>query len=153
MAMIQSTRRFLATGIVAAAAIVGGAASGLLGVCGPFTDVAADSFCPPVLEIFTLGITTGTSPTTYDPASAVSRLQMAAFLSRTVDGVLKRGSLRASLKQFGGSQAAVGLGLTTVGAGPMLVESDGTDLWAALRPATTRNHWERATTGSTSPSR
>jgi hypothetical protein len=34
-----------------------------------------------VLEVFYLGITTGTSPTTYDPASNVSRLQMAAFLS------------------------------------------------------------------------
>jgi len=41
-------------------------------------------FCPFVLEIFYLGITTGTTPTTYDPSSTVTRLQMAAFLSRTV---------------------------------------------------------------------
>jgi hypothetical protein len=52
--------------------------------------VAEDAFCAFVLEIFTLGITTGTTATTYDPASSVTRLQMAAFLSRTVDGVLKR---------------------------------------------------------------
>jgi len=42
-------------------------------------------------------VTTGTSPTTYDPGSAVTRLQMAAFLSRTVDKALQRGSDRAAL--------------------------------------------------------
>src|SRR6266508_2194318 len=80
-------------------AVTFGGASALVGVCGPFTDVAADSFCPFVLEIFTIGITTGTSPTTYDPTSSVSRLQMAAFLSRTVDGTLKRGGRRAALNK------------------------------------------------------
>src|SRR6266545_3304462 len=83
-----------------AAAVLGGASSAVLGLCGPFTDVAADSFCPLVLEIFYLGITTGTTPTTYDPSSSVSRLQMAAFLSRTVDRVAARGSRRAALNQF-----------------------------------------------------
>ncbi len=130
MAPVQSTRR-LAIGLVVSAAVFGGAASGILGLCGPFTDVAADSFCPAVLEIFTLGITTGTSPTTYDPTSNVNRLQMAAFLSRNVDGVLKRGSRRAALKQFWTIQGAATLGLTTVGNTPRLVESDGQDLWVA----------------------
>jgi hypothetical protein len=99
MPLVLSIRRFLAIGIVMAAILVG-AASGLLGVCGPFTDVAADSFCPFVLEVFYLGITTGTTATTYDPTSNVSRLQMAAFLSRSVDSVLKRGSHRAAMNQF-----------------------------------------------------
>src|ERR1700756_1900947 len=85
--------------IAVIATILRGAGSALLGVCGPFTDVAADAFCPFVLEIFYLGITTGTTPTTYDPASNVTRLQMAAFLSRTVDGVLRRGRRRAALDQ------------------------------------------------------
>jgi hypothetical protein len=129
MALVQSTRRFLAVGLVLAAAIFGGVASAVLGVCGPFTDVAADSFCPFVLEVFTLGITTGTTPTTYDPTSAVSRLQMAAFLSRGVDGVLKRGGRRAALRQFWTIQSAFGLALTTVGSTPTFVESDGLDLW------------------------
>jgi hypothetical protein len=48
-------------------AVISGVARASLGDCAPFTDVAADGFCPFVLEIFTLGITTGTSPTTYDP--------------------------------------------------------------------------------------
>ena len=103
----------------------------LLGNCGPFTDVAADVFCPFVLEIFYLGITTGTTATTYDPASNVTRLQMAAFLSRTVDGVLKRGSRRASLDQFWSAQNSTVLAITTVGSSPEIVKSDGKDLWVS----------------------
>src|SRR4249919_2622965 len=87
----------LASAVVAASL---GAASALLGACGPFADFTDATFCPFVLEIFYLGITTGTTPTTYDPASSVSRLQMAAFLSRTVDAGLKRGGRRAALQQF-----------------------------------------------------
>ena len=113
-----------------AVVLAGGGAGILLGVCGPFTDVAADSFCPFVLEIFTLGITTGTTPTTYDPASNVSRLQMAAFLSRAVDGVLRRGSRHAALGRFWTSQTPQVLGQTTVvGSNPSFVKSDGADLW------------------------
>ncbi len=108
-----------------------GASSILFGVCGPFTDVAADAFCPFVLEIFTLGITTGTTPTTYDPTSNVTRLQMAAFLSRSVDGALNRGSRRAALNQFWMPQNRVSLGITTLGSFPELVQSDGEDLWVA----------------------
>ncbi|HEV8118430.1 MAG TPA: S-layer homology domain-containing protein, partial [Thermoanaerobaculia bacterium] len=76
--------RLLPGALVLAASLLGGAAGRLLGVCGPFTDAAGDAFCSFVLEIFYLGITTGTTPTTFDPGSNVSRLQMAAFLSRTV---------------------------------------------------------------------
>ena len=117
--------------VLVIAAIAAGAADALLGNCGPFTDVAADAFCPFVLEIFTLGITTGTSPTTYDPASSVTRLQMAAFLSRSVDSALKRGSRRAALGQFWTPRNTDVLGLTTVGANPILVASDGADIWSA----------------------
>jgi hypothetical protein len=53
----------------------------------------------------TLGITTGTTPTTYDPTGTVNRLQMAAFLSRTVDGVSKRGGRWAALNQFWTTEA------------------------------------------------
>src|SRR5215813_10444533 len=109
---------------VAAGAALAGVSQGLLAICGPFTDVAADAFCPFVLEIFYLGITTGTTPTTYDPASNVSRLQMAAFLSRTVDGALKRGGRRAALDQFWTPQNQTVLGLTTLPAGSQWVQSD-----------------------------
>jgi hypothetical protein len=112
-------------------AFLGGAAADVLGVCGPFTDVTDAAFCPFVLEIFTLGITTGTTPTTYDPAASVSRLQMAAFLSRSVDKTLKRGSRRAALNQFWRPQGPVPLALTAVGPDAAHLQSDGTDLWVA----------------------
>src|SRR6185369_7312885 len=132
MARIRSTRRFLAIGIAMAAAVLGGAASSLLGVCGPFTDTAADAFCPFILEVFYLGITTGTTPTTYDPAANVTRTQMAAFLSRTVDRTLGRGSRRAALGQYWTTQPS-GLMSTTVGTGTGAgaLRSDGADVWVA----------------------
>ena len=120
--------------VVAAAAVLAGAAQAAVVSCGPFTDVAPDAFCPFVLEIFYLGITTGTTPTTYDPTANVSRLQMAAFLSRTVDRALKRGSRRAALDQFWTPQAFLvtqAIGLTTVGITPNFVRSDGVDLWVS----------------------
>src|SRR5262245_11757622 len=116
-----------------AAAALGGAAGSFLGDCGPFTDVAQDAFCPFVLEIFYLGITTGTTPTTYDPSANVTRLQMAAFLSRTVDQALKRGGRRAALNQFWTTQDVSALGLVTLGGqtGQRMNTSDGVDLWVA----------------------
>jgi len=114
---------------IALLALAAGVAQGSL-PCGPFTDLSgSDPFCAFVLEIFTLGITTGTTPTTYDPTSNVTRVQMAAFLSRSVDGVLKRGGRRAALRQYWTTQSAAVLGITTVGANPNFVESDGSDLW------------------------
>jgi hypothetical protein len=54
---------------------------------------------------------------------------MAAFLSRTVDGALKRGGRRAALNQYWTTQANAALALTTVGTGPRPVVSDGQDIW------------------------
>src|SRR5262249_54164530 len=87
--------------------------------------------CPFILEIFYLGITSGTTATTFDPTSNVTRTQMAAFLSRTVDATLKHGSRRAALKQFWTTQNDTVLRLTAVGIQPQFVGSDGADLWVA----------------------
>jgi hypothetical protein len=116
-----------------AAAIGAGGGTAILGTCGPFTDFTDAGFCPFVLEIFYLGITTGTTPTTYDPAANVTRLQMAAFLSRGVDGVLKRGSRRAALNRFWTTEANTSLAMTTIAPGTFLegVVSDGEDVWVA----------------------
>ena len=54
---------------------------------------------------------------------------MAAFLSRTVDGVLKRGSKRAAMRQFWTLQATDPVPSTTLGQQPGLIEFDGADLW------------------------
>src|SRR5215510_14981480 len=131
MHLYRSGRRFLALVSIALAALLGGGAGALLGDCGPFTDTANDTFCSSILEVYYLGITKGTSSTMFDPGSNVTRTQMAAFLSRTVDRVLQRGSRRAALKQFWTPQNDTALRLTTVGGTPRLVESDGADLWVA----------------------
>ena len=119
--------------LAAILAILTGGAAGLFASCGPFTDVSDATFCPLILEIFYLGVTTGTTPTTFDPGGTVTRLQMAAFLSRTVDGVLKRGGgRRALVKQFWTSQNPDVLALTTLGSSsPLLAEFDGQDVWVA----------------------
>ena len=124
-------RRFFLTPLVLAGGLLAGATGALLGLCGPFTDVAADAFCPFVQEVFYMGITTGTTPTTYDPASNVTRLQMAAFLSRTVDAVLKRNSRKASINKFALPLTTDAIGLTTVGGNPYLCACDGADVWVA----------------------
>jgi len=49
----------------------------------PFTDLPGSSWGDPAIAcIYGLGVTTGTSPTTYSPAGRVTRVQMAAFLTR-----------------------------------------------------------------------
>ncbi|HKF45283.1 MAG TPA: S-layer homology domain-containing protein [Thermoanaerobaculia bacterium] len=126
-----SVRRVFAGVTLCAAVLIGGIRGSLLADCGPFTDTPSDAFCAFVLEIFYLGITTGLTPTTFDPTSNVTRVQMAAFLSRTVDRSLQRGSRRSALDQYWTSQAATVLGVTTIGAGaaPALPKSDGLDVW------------------------
>lgn len=107
------------------------------GTCGgasitlPFTDVpAANVFFCSIAEAFFSGLSNGTSGTTYDPGNNVPREQMAAFVTRTMDQSVKRGSRRAALKQFWTPASETDLQLTTVGS-PRLVKSDGADLWVA----------------------
>ena len=122
---------FFAFLTILTASVAGGAVSGGLG-CGPFLDVAPDAFCPLILEIFYLGITTGTTPTTFDPSSNVTRVQMAAFLSRTVDGVLKRGSRRAAMNQFWIPQIPAALGDTNLSfQGAEYCAADGLSVWVS----------------------
>src|SRR5262245_34880314 len=125
-----SVRRVFAT-VTVCAALIGGLAANLAGLCGPFTDVAADSFCQFVLEILTLGITSGTSATTYDPGGSVTRLQMAKFLSITADGALRRGSRRAALNQFWTlKRTETDFPLVAFFGSPMgLPAADGLDIW------------------------
>ena len=126
MRAISRGRRLLVISLVTA--VLGGAASTVVGTCGPFTDVNGDVFCPFVLEILYIGITNGTTATTYDPTGNVSRLQMAAFLSRTVDRTLQRGSRRAALGRFWTSVAANPTSFNSA-AQPAMAQSDGTDVW------------------------
>ena len=56
----------------------------------PFTDVAPTSFAyDDISRVFGLGITKGTSPTTYSPQQTVTREQMAAFIARLYKAITK----------------------------------------------------------------
>jgi hypothetical protein len=105
------------------------------GSCGgaaitlPFIDVAGNLFFCEIAEAFFSGLTNGTTPTSYSPGQNVTREQMAAFITRTLDQSLKRGSRRAALKQFWSPTSSDGFGFTTVGGTPVQVECDGADLW------------------------
>jgi hypothetical protein len=119
--------------LAAAATVFGGAVAGVLADCGPFVDVGAGppNFCPFILEIYSLGITAGTSETTYAPNDPVTRGQMAVFIAKSFDQSLRRGSRRAALGQWWTPQSDAALGRTPVGAAPSAVRSDGADLWVA----------------------
>jgi hypothetical protein len=127
MKPFATSARGIYLGISIVGALLAGVGDRVFATCGPFTDTASDAFCPFVLEIFTLGITTGTTATTYSPGDGVTRLQMAAFLSRTVDAVLRRGRARTMLERG----APASLGITTVGTQPRFCVSDGADIWVA----------------------
>src|SRR6185369_3869208 len=105
------------------------------GTCGgvtitlPFNDVMASPFFCQIAAAYYSGLANGTTATTYSPTDTVTREQMAAFISRTMDQSLKRGSKRAVAKKWFTPQTADNLTGTTVGEAPRQVEFDGTDLW------------------------
>ncbi len=119
--------------LAAVAALFGGAVAGVLADCGPFTDVGAGppNFCPFILEMYYLGITAGTSPTTYAPNVSVTRGQMSVFIAKSFDQSLSRGSRRGALGQWWTPQDTGVLGQTGVPASPHGVASDGADIWVA----------------------
>jgi hypothetical protein len=98
----------------------------------PFNDVMASPFFCQIAAAYFSGLTNGTGDgTTYSPTQTVTREQMAAFISRTMDQSLKRGSDRAVTKKWFTPQNVASLTLTDVGDSPETVEFDGTDLWVA----------------------
>jgi hypothetical protein len=98
----------------------------------PFNDVMASPFFCQIAAAYFSGLTNGTGDgTTYSPTQTVTREQMAAFISRTMDQSLKRGSRKAVTKKWWTPQDANSLTLTDVDSGPTAVEFDGTDLWVA----------------------
>lgn len=112
------------------------------GVCSgqtitlPFTDVMGNGLFCSIAQIYFQGITLGVTPTTYDPTGNVRRDQMAAFLARTQNSVLNRGSRRAALNQFWTTKPQYDVpagmfGTTAVGNSPVWLASDGADLWVA----------------------
>jgi hypothetical protein len=100
----------------------------------PFADLGAEgpAFCAVIAEAYYSGLANGTSATAYSPSQNVTREQMAAFLTRTLDASLARGSRRAALDQWWTQSPHyddASMGLTTVGTNPQNVKSDGADIW------------------------
>jgi DNA-binding beta-propeller fold protein YncE len=105
------------------------------GSCGgvtvtlPFTDVMGNAFFCQIAAAYFSGLTNGTTATTYSPTQTVTREQMAAFITRTMDQSLKRGSKKAVTEKWWTPQNANSLTLTDVDTFPKQVKYDGTDLW------------------------
>lgn len=129
MKILGSPRRFLLAPLVLTATLLAGATSRVLGDCGPFTDVSF--FCSPILELYYLGITGGTSPTTYAPDQTTTRGEIAAFIARSFNQSIKRSSRRAALGQWWTPQEVQSVSLTKIGNSPYLLQSDGADVWIA----------------------
>ena len=109
------------------AVLAGGASRVVQDQCGPFTDVTP-GFCPYILEIYYLGITVGTSATTFSPDEPLTRGQGAVFVAKGINQTLARSSRRAALGQWWTTQGETGLGLTAVES-PQNAVSDGADIW------------------------
>jgi DNA-binding beta-propeller fold protein YncE len=103
----------------------------------PFNDVMTSPFFCQIAAAYFSGLTNGTSATAYSPGATVTREQMAAFITRTMDQSLKRDSQRAVTKKWWTPQNANNLMMTDVGDSPELVEFDGTDLWLAHQHSAT----------------
>src|SRR5688500_11826066 len=99
-------RALLLISLMASLTVLSGRLQADTGSCGggtttlPFTDVMGNPFFCQIASAYFSGLTNGTSATTYSPTQNVPREQMAAFVSRTLDQSLKRGSRRAALGQF-----------------------------------------------------
>lgn len=126
--------RILFVPIALLALLAGGAAGRLQDACGPFTDVSP-ALCPYVLEMYFLGITAGTSPTTYSPDATLTRGQAAVFVSKGLNQAIARSSRRAALGQwwmpsYRSWDGGLGSAPLPSNPGPFgAMASDGTDVW------------------------
>ena len=121
--MLPCSGRWAFVTVLSILTVLLGGAHALTGLCGPFTDVAADAFCPFVLEIFYLGITTGTSPTTLRTNEQTFRGSKWRPSSRgLLTGRCSAGAPGRRLGQFWTSQNSTVLGLTTLGGHPLLCQ-------------------------------
>src|ERR1700730_19374884 len=108
--MSASRRVLLGIALCILALVAGGATRIVQDTCGPFTDVTPD-FCPYVLELYYLGITVGTSATTFSPDAPLTRGQAAVFVAKGLDQSLARTTRRAALGQWWTTTPHYDLGL------------------------------------------
>src|ERR1041384_2334165 len=136
---LESRWRYLSLMVVTALLILSSRAMRAeTGTCGgsfttlPFTDVQAGNvfFCS-IAEAYFAGLTNGTTPTTYNPSDPVPREQMSAFITRTMDQSLKRGSKRAAMEAWWTPGDSGVLKSVPLGNTPRDISFDGEDLWSA----------------------
>jgi hypothetical protein len=98
----------------------------------PFMDVAGNPFFCQIAAAYFSGLTNGTSATTYSPANNVTREQMAAFVTRTLDQSLKRGSQRAAINRWWTTQFVPNFNTEKLilGSNPYHAASDGRYVYA-----------------------
>jgi outer membrane lipoprotein-sorting protein len=98
----------------------------------PFNDVMSSPFFCTIAAAYFSGLTNGTTATTYSPGNVVTREQMAAFTTRTLDQSLRRGSRRAALGQWWTPKTGAWFrGRTSFINPPGDVVSDGEFIWVA----------------------
>ena len=123
-------KRLSIVSLALVAIFAGGAVRIVQDQCGPFSDVTP-AFCPFVSELYYLGITAGTSATTFSPDDPLTRGQAAVFVAKGLNQSLARSSRRAALGQWWTTTPHYdfGLGVTNLTPGIRQVVSDGVDLW------------------------
>jgi hypothetical protein len=114
------------------------------GSCGgasamiPFTDVpSSNAFFCSIASAFFSGLTNGATATTYSPSATVSREQMAAFVSRTLDQSIMRNNRRAAMQKFWVARGPADFASVNVGNSPNSVRTDGDNLYVANRISST----------------
>jgi hypothetical protein len=115
----------------------------------PFTDVGGSAFFCQIANAYLAGLTNGTSATAFSPGLVVTRDQMAAFTTRTLNQSLKRGSRRAALEMWWEPRSEGDLSVTNVGLDPDGVSADGLNLWVANTDGNTVSRVTAATGGVT----
>lgn len=131
MRLSATTRALLVVVLAACAVLAGGATRIVQDQCSPFADVTP-GFCPYILEVYHLGITAGTSPTTYSPNDPLTRGQAAVFIAKGVNQTLARSSRRAALGQWWAPSYfpwRQGLGVTSLPDPLGSLVCDGSDVW------------------------
>jgi hypothetical protein len=134
----KAIRLVLLISLMAGLTMLAGRIQADSGSCGgltvtlPFTDVQGNPFFCLIAQAYVSGLAAGTSATTYSPASIVTREQMAAFITRTMDQSLKRGSPRAALGEWWINKSPVFNTATSTGFhNPRFLACDGLSVWAS----------------------
>src|SRR6185503_14457306 len=128
LVLLTVTLTVLSTRLQADTATCGGQSTTTL----PFTDGPSSNifFCS-IAEAYFAALTNGTTSTTYSPSANVTREQMAAFVTRTMDESIKRNNKRAAMKKWYLPQIDTAYGFTNIESAALDLKFDGADLWTA----------------------